>query len=443
MMSAFFQLFEAHNTRVVLTGVTLLGAACGVIGVFMLLRRRSLMADATSHATLPGICLAFLVQPLWGWDARFFPGLLAGAFLTGVLGMLVIQWIQRLGRIRDDAAMGIVLSVFYGFGICLLGIIQKMEHGGASGLRGFIFGRTAAMLESDARLIAGSAVVITFLVLLLYKEFKLLCFDEGFSGSQGRPTRALDGILMGSVVGVTVIGLQAVGLILMIALLVIPPAAARFWTDRMSRLLAVSALLGAVGAFVGGLISASEADLPAGAVIVLSQGVFFGVSFFFGRRRGLVWKWWRQHQLTYTVRRQHMLRLFYERFEGQTDAEASARGRLAFAAMRRARSWSSPRLRWLLWRMKWAGLVYRHPDGTWGLTRDGWPMAERMARNHRLWELFLIHYADIAPAQVDRGVDRIEHVLSPALVAELEHLLQKENREVPVSPHPIPQGDWI
>ena len=443
MSTAFFQIFEAHNTRVVLTGVTLLGIASGVIGVFMLLRRRSLMADATSHATLPGIALAYMLQPLWGWDARFFPGLLAGAFLTGLLGMFVIQWIQGLGRIRDDAAMGIVLSVFYGFGICLLGIIQKMEHGGASGLRGFIFGKTAAMLVADAQLIAVAATAITLMVLVLYKEFKLLCFDEGFSGSQGWPTLALDGGLMAAVVAVTVIGLQAVGLILMIALLVIPPAAARFWTDRMSRLLLAAGLFGGAGAFVGALLSASEADLPAGAVIVLSQGVFFGFSFLFGRRRGLVWKLYRRQQLTFIVRRQHVLRLFYERFEARMEQEAMSRGRLPFDVMRGARSWGAWRLRTLLWRMKWSGLVYRHPDGTWGLTRDGWPMAARMARNHRLWELFLIHYADIAPAQVDRGADRIEHVLDPSLVDALEHLLQEEDRRVPMSPHPIPQGDGI
>jgi len=433
----------AHNTRVVLTGVSLLGVASGVIGVFMLLRRRSLMADATSHATLPGIALAFLVQPLLGLPGKFLPGLLLGALLSGLLGMLCIQAIQRLGRIREDAAMGMVLSVFYGFGICLLGIILRMEQGASAGLKGFIFGKTAAMVTADAQLIAWAALFILLLTALNYKEFKILCFDEGFAGSQGWPVRLLDALMMGTVVAVTVIGLQAVGLILMIALLVVPPAAARFWTDRLSRLLLLSGAFGGLGALLGGWISVTAADAPAGAVIVLAQGGFFVISLLIGRRRGLLQKAIRHQSLRWTIRRQHVLRTFYEAFEPRTLPEEKTLARLPFNTLLQARSWTRFRLTLMLLRMQWQGLVYRHPDGTWGLTRNGWPEAARMARNHRLWELFLIHHADIAPARVDRGADRIEHVLDASLLEELETLLRQEEPRVPLSPHPVQWGDGI
>jgi len=433
----------AHNTRVVLTGVSLLGIASGVIGVFMLLRRRSLMADATSHATLPGIALAFLLQPLLGLPGKFLPGLLLGALLSGLLGMLCIQAIQRVGRIREDAAMGMVLSVFYGFGICLLGIILRMEQGASAGLKGFIFGKTAAMVTADAQLIAWAALFILLLTALNYKEFKILCFDEGFAGSQGWPVRLLDGLMMGTVVAVTVIGLQAVGLILMIALLVVPPAAARFWTDRLSRLLLLSGAFGGLGALLGGWISVTAADAPAGAVIVLAQGGFFGISLLIGRRRGLLQKALRHQSLRWTIRRQHVLRTFYEAFEPRTLPEEKTLARLPFNTLLQARSWTRFRLTLMLLRMQWQGLVYRHPDGTWGLTRNGWPEAARMARNHRLWELFLIHHADIAPARVDRGADRIEHVLDASLLEELETLLRQEEPRVPLSPHPVHWGDGI
>ena len=438
-----WEMLLAHNTRVVLTGVSLLGVASGVIGVFMLLRRRSLMADATSHATLPGIALAFLVQPLFGFSGKFLPGLLLGALFTGLLGMLCIQAIQRVGRIREDAAMGMVLSVFYGFGICLLGIILRMEQGASAGLKGFIFGKTAAMVTADAQLIAWAALFILVLVMLTYKEFKILCFDEGFAGSQGWPVRLLDGLMMGTVVAVTVIGLQAVGLILMIALLVVPPAAARFWTDRLSRLLILSGAFGGFGALLGGWISVTAADAPAGAVIVLAQGVFFLVSLLIGRRRGLIQKALRDQTLRWSIRRQHVLRTFYEALEPRATPEDKTLSRLPFSTLLQARSWTRFRLGLMLLHMKWRGLVYRHPDGSWGLTRDGWPEAARMARNHRLWELFLIHYADIAPARVDRGADRIEHVLGAALLEELEALLQQEETRVPLSPHPVHWGDGI
>lgn len=443
MFASLWRQLSTWNTTVVLTGVTLLGLASGVIGVFMLLRRRSLMADATSHATLPGICAAFLLQPALGLPARFLPGLLLGALLAGLLGMLCIQAIQKVGRIREDAAMGIVLSVFYGFGICLLGVILKMPGGSAGGLKDFIFGQTAAMLAADAVLIGGTALVITLMVAVIYKELKILCFDEGFAGSQGWPTGGLDILLMGAVVVVTVIGLQAVGLILMIALLVVPPAAARFWTDRMSRLILISGAFGAAGAWTGAFLSATLADLPAGAVIVLGQGVFFVVSLLVGRKRGVLLRMARHQLLRWRVRRQHVLRSMWERFERQGISPDSPRARVTFDDLLHARSWGPLRLRLMLAHLKWRGALYRDPAGAWGLTREGLPMAERMVRNHRLWELFLIHYADTAPAQVDRGADRIEHVLRPSLVAELEDLLREEHARVPASPHPMPWGDGI
>jgi len=442
-MSAAVHLFQSYNVRLVIVGVSLLGLASGVLGVFLLLRRRSLMADAASHATLPGIALAFLIQPALGLPGKFLPGLLLGALLSGLFGMFCIQWIPRTGRIRDDAAMGIVLSVFYGFGVCLIGIILKMEQGAAGGLKGFIYGKTASMVHSDALLIAGAAVLITFITVLLYKEFKLICFDERFAGSQGWPVKFLDGLLMGAVVAVTVIGLQAVGLILMIALLVIPAASARFWTDRLSRLLFLSALFGMAGAGWGAALSAVAHNAPAGAVIVLCQGGFFFISLLFGTRRGAVPSLFRHRKLQADVQRQHLLRAFYEAFEHMGAPRGASEARIGLERLLQERSWSPRLLKRLLRRMRRAGCLYLHPDGKWGLTRDGWPLAERLVRNHRLWELFLIHYAEMAPGQVDRGADRIEHVLGPAVIAHLERLLEAPAPEIPGSPHPLPCGDGI
>jgi len=442
-MSSFAQLFLSHNVRVVMAGVSLLGLASGVLGVFLLLRRRSLMADATSHATLPGIALAFLIQPALGLPAKFLPGLLLGALLSGLFGMLCIQWIPRTGRIREDAAMGIVLSVFYGFGVCLLGIILKMEQGAAAGLKGFIYGKTASMIRSDALLIAGAALLITLITVLLYKEFKIMCFDDRFAGSQGWPVRLLDGLLMGSVVAVTVIGLQAVGLILMIALLVVPAASARFWTDRLSRLLILSGVFGMAGAALGAAASAVAENAPAGAIIVLCQGLFFLISLLFGVRRGALPAAVRHLKLQADVQRQHVLRAFYEAFEQMGVPSGASEARISLERLLQVRSWSPPILKRVLRRLQRGGCLYKHPDGFWGLTRDGWPQAERMVRNHRLWELFLIHYAEMAPGQVDRGADRIEHVLAPSVIRRLETLLETPSPDVPGSPHPLPWGDGI
>lgn len=439
MREALLQL-QHYNTQVVLLGVSLLGLSAGLTGVFLLLRERSLLADATSHATLPGIALAFLLQPLLGFPARFFPGLLLGAFATGLMGMWCIQWIPRQGRIHADAAMGIVLSVFYGFGIALLGIILRMQQGGGSGLKGFLVGRTASMLQSDAQLIGVAAAIISVVILLLFKEFKLLCFDEGFAGSQGWPVRWLDGLLMGAVVSVTVIGLQAVGLVLVVALLVIPAAASRFWTHRLSSLLLISGISGALCAWLGAAVSAIAHRLPAGPLIILTQGGWFAVSLLLGPRGGLLPEGMRHHRLRGQMLRQHLLRALLEIQEGRApEAEAVS---VNLEALLQMRSWSAPQVRRGLRRLSREGLVYAHPDGAWGLTRDGWPEARRLLRNHRLWELYLLHHAESAPGQVDRDADRIEHVLNPAVIAHLETLLQ-EAQSTPASPHPLHAGGGI
>ncbi|MGP1310727.1 MAG: metal ABC transporter permease, partial [Phycisphaerales bacterium] len=170
-----------YNTSTVLLGVTLLGVAGGVVGVFALLRKRALMADALSHATLPGVALAFLAALALGFSGRSLPILLLGAAITGVLGVVCVQLLLRVSRLREDAAIGIVLSVFFGAGIVLLSIVQNSGSANAAGLNHFIYGQTAAMRVSDAALMGGIALASIVLAFLLLKEFGLVCFNAAFA----------------------------------------------------------------------------------------------------------------------------------------------------------------------------------------------------------------------------------------------------------------------
>ena len=238
-MRTFFA--ENYNLILVTSGVMLLGLSAGVVGTFLLMRRRSLVSDALSHATLPGIAVAFLVMVAAGGTGKALSGLLIGATLSCIVGVGCILAVRHYTRTKEDAALGIVLSVFFGIGVALLGIIQRMPTGNAAGLKSFIFGKTASMIASDAILIGVSSFIAIGICICLFKELAVLCFDQEFTGSQGYPVMWLDGLLMFLVIGVTVIGLQAVGLILVVALLVTPPAAARFWTERLPRMAAISA----------------------------------------------------------------------------------------------------------------------------------------------------------------------------------------------------------
>lgn len=436
-------LLRDYNTRVVVGGVTLLGLAAGVIGTFLLLRKRSLTADALSHATLPGIAIAFMLAVLAGGDGKQLGVLLAGAFVFGLLGMGMILAIRNTTRIKDDAALGIVLSVFFGLGAALVKLAEELPGGSAAGLDRFILGRAASMLGSDAQLILWAAIAITVVTALLFKEFKLLCFDESFAASQGMRVVLLDAVLMGLVVGVTVIGLQSVGLVLVVALLITPAAAARFWTDHLHVMTAVSAGVGVFSGYFGAVASALWPRVPTGPIIVLVCSAAFVFSLIFGLRRGLIVRTLRNFMLTQRVTMQNLLRALFELSEGDAALSHRANGithplpDVPFDRIVAHRSWPARTVRWQLWIARARGLVVEDHAGAYRLTRFGFSEARRIVRNHRLWEIYLITHAEIAPSHVDRDADHIEHVLDPDLIDRLEALLaaQFPHLVVPESPH--------
>ena len=313
-------LLEDYNTRVVVLGVMALGAAAGVVGTFLLLRKRALTADALSHATLPGIAIAFMVVVAFGGSGKSMIGLLLGAFVFGCIGVLVILAIRHTTRLKDDAAIGIVLSVFFGLGLCLLKIATEMPSGSAAGLQGFIFGKAASMVASDAKTMLGVAIGIILFTGLLRKEFTLLCFDEKFSITQGWPVIKLDVMLMGMVAVVTVIALQSVGLVLAVAMLIIPAASARYWARNITSMLIVSALIGCLSGWLGATVSALAPRMPTGPIIVLICGFWFICSFIFGRNNGIIVTQLLRFQLNRRVSMQHLLRAMWETFEQKKEA---------------------------------------------------------------------------------------------------------------------------
>ncbi len=431
-----------YNTRIVVLATTMLGVASGLIGSFMLLRKRALMGDALSHAALPGIALAFLIAPLFRLDGKSLGVLLFGAAATGLMGMGAILMIHRWTKIKEDAAMAMVLSVFFGAGLSLLGVIQKTTTGHAAGLESFIFGKTASIIASDAWLIAAVAMISILTLGLLWKELVLLCFDQPMAVTLGYPTLLLDAVLMAVVVLVTMVGLQAVGLVLIIALLVIPAAAARFWSSRMLTVTWIAALLGATSCLIGAQLSGIFPHLPSGAVIVLVATFFFVLSLFFGGENGLVTAMIRRSRLARRLDRRHVLRGIYECLEQgaprRLDRELAQYNPYAgvlLSDLQATRSWSGRRMRRELRHCEAEGLLEVEGQ-TVVLTAAGWAEAARLTHEHRLWELFLISYADVAPSKVDRDADRIEHVLEPAMIAELERLLQKSESDGAVMPSP-------
>jgi len=426
-----------YNTRLVVLSTVMLGVASGLVGSFLLLRKRSLMGDALSHACLPGIGLAFLFMVMAGGSGKNLIGLLAGATVTGVGGVGLVLLIRNTTRIKDDAAMGIILSVFFGLGVAVLGMVQSVPDASAAGLEYFIYGKTASMVLDDFLLLGGVTVVVLVLSALLRKEFTLLCFDEGFARSLGWPVQRLDMILLGLVAAVTVVGLQAVGLILIIAFLIIPAAAARFWTDDLRGMLILSASIGGLSGWLGSSVSSLLPGLPAGAVIVLVAASLFAFSLFFGSARGVIRRMAMQSRLRQKVGRQHLLRAVFEILESKAEGEPRAvrNEAISFAELCAKRTWTAARVRALLSVAEREDHVDRFDGASLCLSESGFGEAARTTRNHRLWEIFLITHADIAPSHVDRDADSVEHILSPEMVRELEDKVGM--KRIPASPHDL------
>ena len=284
-----WETLTSYNGRMVLAGTAILGVSAGVVGTFMMLRKRSLIGDVVGHAAVPGLAIAYLLgewrQPGGG---QHLPSLIAGAFAAGVAGAVCVLLIDRTTRLRADAALAVVLAVFYGVGVSLLRIVQQVPSGSAAGLIDYLNGKSASLIGSDVTTFAAAAVVLLAVTLLLFKELTLLCFDADYAGARGLPTAALEVLLTGLVVGVTVLGMQSVGLILVVATLIIPPTAARFWTDDVRALTALAAAFGGLCSVAGVVLSSAAPKVPLGPVIVLCGTAVFVLSLLFGRRRGVV-----------------------------------------------------------------------------------------------------------------------------------------------------------
>jgi manganese/zinc/iron transport system permease protein len=277
------------NTQWVLLGTLLLGVASGVLGSFALLRKQSLIGDAVAHAALPGICLAFLFM-----GEKHMLGLLVGAALTGLLASYSIQFISGHSRLKEDTAIGLVLSVFFGLGIVLLTKVIQSSSGNKSGLDDFIFGQAASMIAKDVQLMAGTAVVLIIVTFFLFKEFKVSTFDPQFAQGIGLPVGFLNFLFSTLLVITVVIGIQAVGVILMSAMLIIPAISARYWTDSLGWMVIISGTVGAISGVIGTLISTLGRSLATGPFIVLTSTTIFLVSILFAPKRGLLAKWWRR-----------------------------------------------------------------------------------------------------------------------------------------------------
>jgi manganese/zinc/iron transport system permease protein len=286
-----YDLFFDYTLRTVALGAAILGIVSGMLGSFAVLRKQSLLGDAISHAALPGIVLSFLLT-----RNREPVVLMIGALIAGWVATLFMLNITRTTRIKDDSALGLVLSVFFGLGLMLLTFTQRLPDATQAGLDKFLFGQAATLLQRDVITMGVIGLIALAFLVTFWKEFKLVTFDPEFAASLGFPVRVLNVLLTTLLVIAIVIGLQTVGVVLMSAMIVAPAAAARQWTDKLNLMVILGGLFGALAGVSGTLISSSTEKLPTGPLIVLCISVIVLVSMLFATNRGLLWNWLRSQQ---------------------------------------------------------------------------------------------------------------------------------------------------
>ncbi|MGG3887723.1 iron chelate uptake ABC transporter family permease subunit [Metabacillus fastidiosus] len=407
------------NTQWVLIGTLLLGIASGVLGSFTLLRKQSLIGDAMAHAALPGVCFGFMLS-----GSKSIIWLLLGAAITGLIAAWFIQITINHSKVKEDSALGLVLSVFFGFGIVLLTFIQHSYGGNQSGLSDFIFGQAASMVGADVQVIITIAVVLLLITFIFFKEFKLITFDPQFAKGIGLPTTFFNGLLMVLVVSAVVIGLQTVGVVLMAAMLITPAISARYWTEKLSAMIIISGVIGGISGVLGTLLSTTAKGMATGPLIIVAATSMFLISLVFAPNRGLLAKLFKQLSVRKRTARNQLLLNFYELSEqgdnnGFTVEQLMSKRKLSYSM-----SLS------MLQQFEKKAWIYKTSDEKWKLTDAGLEKAYEIVLNERLFEMYLMYEMELAQLQL-KSRDDVDLKKLPAEIKEYLFKLLNTHERTP------------
>jgi len=408
----------------------LVNIACGILGCFLVLRRMSMLGDAISHAVLPGLAIGFIVT-----ESRAMLPMLLGALAAGVLTALLTQMIHRYARVPEDAAMGVVFTSLFALGVLMIHRIAHdidldpdcVLHGILEGVA-FEKGLGDVMPRPTFNMLIICVLTVMF-VCLLWKELKIVSFDPALAESQGYRTNLVHYLMMGMVAGVTVAAFEAVGSILVVAMLIVPAATAHLLTDRLALMVVLSAFIGVVCAVLGRDAASRMETSVSGMMAVVSGGIFV-VAVLFAPRHGYLLKVLRQWGLSLRIVQEDCLALLYRWQEGSPGKALTAGHAVAALG-----GGAYPRI--ALWLLQRDGRV-RAEFGGVALTEKGSTQAQTLVKSHRLWETYLASLG-LPPDHVHAPADRTEHFLNEAILRDVAE--QIDHAQVDPHGRPIPKRD--
>ncbi|PZV80329.1 manganese/zinc/iron transport system permease protein [Algoriphagus aquaeductus] len=414
----YFFTFQDPSITWVVLGITLLGIGSAYVGTFSFLDKKALLGDAISHAVLPGICLGFILagekNPVY---------IVTGAFLSGALATFLSSWLRKNTKLSEDTIIATILSVFFGVGIVMLTGLQKSGNPEIAGLNSFIFGNAIGISESDLMIYGGLSLTIIMVLTLFLKEFRLMVFDPEYGKAIGFPMEAIRFLFNVLMILAVVIGIQAIGVVLMAALLITPGAAARFWTDRLHPLLILAASFSIVSGILGTYISFVIPQMPTGPWVVVFLSLIALLSFMFSPKSGIIFRYFSRKNYLRKTHKDHLMKALYKAREENKEG-------LSIEEIYELYPYQKVQINQSIKDLLKEGFIIKNQLFI-SLTSKGTSDAMRIVRLHRLWELYLNESMNIAPDHVHESAEQMEHLLTP----ELEAMLEKRLNFPTLDPH--------
>lgn len=431
--------WRVDDTWIVIIGA-LCAASCGLVGTFLVLRRLSMMGDAISHAVLPGLAAAYLLT-----ESRASIVMFVGAAVVGVLTAAFTQWIHTFGRVDRGAAMGVVFTTLFAIGLLLIvRAADKVDLDAGCVLFGAIELAPLDRLAVGPFRIPRAALVLGVVLLLdlvcvivLFKELKISAFDPALATTLGINATFCHYVLMTLVAVTTVAAFEAIGSILVIAMLIVPAATAHLLTDRLVPMLLVSLAVGVLSSALGhaGALAVPPllgfASTSTSGMMAVAAGILFVTAMIAAPRHGIASRVAHRLALRRRIVREDVLALLYRADEQSPHQPAALPG----VAIGRALYLGPLRLWFALAGLRARRLITREADA-WALTGAGRARATELVRRHRLWESFLYQNLPLPADHVHASAERLEHVTGPAMQDELLRATDRPTHD----PHgkPIP-----
>jgi manganese/zinc/iron transport system permease protein len=416
MISSWTYFFTDEVAIKVLIGTGVIGLMTGAIGVFSFLRKKTLVADAISHAVLPGVCLGFM----FAQEKDPF-ALMLGAIIFGWLSVWLIELISTKSKLSEDAAIAIVSTFFFAIGSVLLSMISKSGNTEQSGLKSFLFGNAATMNNFDVQLFIIASIVVIGLIIVLFHPLKIVAFDPSFAQVKGIKVGFLTVLLSVLTVLTVAIGIQAVGVVLMSALLIAPAATARYWTNRLAKMIVLASLIGGFSGVFGVIFSTVGSDMPTGPWIVTTLFLFTITTLLFAPKKGWLSIRSINKQNRLKMMRENTLKLFYQLKE-------QGNNKISIIQLLEKRPVDTSQLEMILRLLIKEKLLIKI-DNSYRLTEEGILEGRRVVRLHRLWELYLTKRMNFKEDHIHGTAETIEHMITPEIEAELLKELDFPNED--------------